>query len=295
MKIVIITGLTASGKSGLAMELAQKYNGEIISCDSVQVYRGLDIGSAKESAENRAKIKHHLIDIVDPDTNYNVGMFLDDAQNAIVDCLNRKKLPILCGGTMMYIKALLEGYTLGEKSNEEFRAKWQEYAQKCGKLAVWQELNKLDSKLASKVHFNNLNRVIRYLEFATFGVPEKTVSILKDYQVCAVGINEDKASIYPKINARVDEMIDMGLQAEVKTLIDKGYNLNHNALNTIGYKEMYDFLVGKTDLTTCIDLIKQHTRNYAKRQLTFMKTMHNLNILDKAEAKNLVEEFLKGE
>ncbi len=295
MKIVIITGLTASGKSGLAMELAQKYNGEIISCDSVQVYRGLDIGSAKESAENRAKIRHHLIDIVDPDTNYNVGMFLDDAQNAIVDCLNRKKLPILCGGTMMYIKALLEGYTLGEKSNEEFRAKWQEYAQKCGKLAVWQELNKLDSKLASKVHFNNLNRVIRYLEFATFGVPEKTVSILKDYQVCAVGINEDKASIYPKINARVDQMIDMGLQAEVKTLIDKGYNLNHNALNTIGYKEMYDFLVGKTDLTTCIDLIKQHTRNYAKRQLTFMKTMHNLNILDIAEAKNLVEEFLKGE
>lgn len=295
MKIVIITGLTASGKSGLAMELAQKYNGEIISCDSVQVYRGLDIGSAKESAENRAKIRHHLIDIVDPDTNYNVGMFLDDAQNAIVDCLNRKKLPILCGGTMMYIKALLEGYTLGEKSNEEFRAKWQEYAQRCGKLAVWQELNKLDSKLASKVHFNNLNRVIRYLEFATFGVPEKTVSILKDYQVCAVGINEDKASIYPKINARVDQMIDMGLQAEVKTLIDKGYNLNHNALNTIGYKEMYDFLVGKTDLTTCIDLIKQHTRNYAKRQLTFMKTMHNLNILDIAEAKNLVEEFLKGE
>lgn len=295
MKVVIITGLTASGKSGLAMEIATKYNGEIISCDSVQVYRGLDIGSAKESAENRAKIKHHLIDIVDPDTNYNVGMFLLDTQNAINDCIKRKKLPILCGGTMMYIKALLEGYTLGEKSHDEFRKKWQDYAQKCGKLAVWQELDKLDNNLASKVHFNNLNRVVRYLEFATFGKPEKAQSILKDYQVCAVGINEEKLSLYPKINARVDQMIDMGLQKEVQTLIDKGLNTNNNALNTIGYKEMFDFLTNKTDLTTCIDLIKQHTRNYAKRQLTFMKTMDQLNIVDKLEAKNIIEKFLKGD
>ncbi len=293
MKVVIITGLTASGKSGLAMEIATKYNGEIISCDSVQVYRGLDIGSAKESAENRSKIKHHLIDIVDPDTNYNVGMFLLDTQNAINDCLSRGKLPILCGGTMMYIKALLEGYTLGEKSNEDFRKKWQEYAQKCGKLAVWEELNKLDNNLASKVHFNNLNRVIRYLEFATFGEPQRTESILKDYQICAVGINEEKFSLYPKINARVDQMIEMGLQKEVQTLIDKGYNLSNNALNTIGYKEMYDYLTNKTDLLTCIDLIKQHTRNYAKRQLTFMKTMSQLNIVDKVEAKNIIEKFLK--
>lgn len=291
-KIVIITGLTASGKSGLALKLAQQFNGEIISCDSVQVYQGLDIGSAKESAENRAKIKHYLIDIVPPQVNYNVAMFVEDAQKAIAECLKNGKTPFLVGGTMMYIKALMEGYTLGGESNQEFRNKWQEYALNNGKIAVWNELNKLAPQLAEKVHYNNLNRVIRYLELATYGEPEKAKSILANYEVLAVGIDEDKQSIYPKINTRVDQMIDMGLEKEVKNLINQGLNLSNNSMNTIGYREMYEYLTGKTDYGTCVDLIKQHTRNYAKRQLTFMKTIKNLNIVSKNEAEILITDFL---
>ena len=293
-KVLIITGLTASGKSSLALEIAKKYNGEIISCDSVQVYRGLDIGSAKESKENMQLIPHHLIDIVEPNVNYNVSMFLFDVEKAIKDCLSRNKLPILVGGTMMYIKALIEGYTLGKIADNEFRNHWQEFAIANGKQAVWEELNKLNSNLASKVHYNNLNRVIRYLELATFGEPTKQDSILKDYNVLAVGINIDKSIIYPIIDKRVDIMLEQGLENEVRALIYQGLTLDNNSLNTIGYREMYEYITGKIDYDTAVNLIKQHTRNYAKRQLTFMKTINNLNIVDKNEAKLLIEAFLKG-
>ena len=143
-KLVIITGLTASGKSGLGLELAKKFNGEIISCDSVQVYKGLDIGSAKESIENRKIVPHHLIDIVEPTFDYNVGHFLHDCKIAVEDCISRGKLPIIVGGTGMYVKALLEGFTLGSVKHDDFRANWEEYALKFGKEAVWNELNKID-------------------------------------------------------------------------------------------------------------------------------------------------------
>lgn len=294
-KLLIITGLTASGKSGLAMEIAQKYGCEIISCDSVQVYRGLNIGSAKESIQNRTLVKHHLIDIVDPKINYSVGMFVKDCQNAINDCISRDNIPILVGGTMMYIKAVMEGYSLGHETNMQFRKYWQDYAEQNGKQAVWRELDKLNPALAEKVHYNNLNRVIRYLEFAKFGEPTKQQSILQNFDILAIGINENRATIYDKINKRVDEMIDMGLVDEVKKLVDDGLNLTNNSINTIGYNETYRYLTGEISLDRCIELIKQHTRNYAKRQLTFMKTIQGLKIVDKAQAKILIEEFLKGE
>lgn len=294
-KIVIITGLTASGKSGLALELAKNYNGEIISCDSVQVYKGLDIGSAKETVENRKKIKHHLIDIVEPNFNYNVGHFIKDCKNAVEDCEKRNKLPIIVGGTGMYVKALLEGYTLGSEQHQDFRKNKEDKAIKEGKLAVWNELNEIDPILAEKVHYNNINRVIRYLELKTFGEPSKGKPIFSGYDVLAVGIDAPKDEIYPKINARVDEMIKMGLIAEVKGLIAQGLNLTHSSMNTIGYREVYQYLTGLLDYEMCIQLIKQHTRNYAKRQLTFMKTINNLKIVSKSKAKCLIEAFLKCE
>lgn len=294
-KLIIITGLTASGKSGLGIDIAKKYNGEIISCDSVQVYRGLDIGSAKESIENRQVVAHHLIDIVEPTYNYNVGEFLKDCKAAVEDCIKRNKLPIIVGGTGMYVKALLEGYTLGAESNAEFRAKWQQYADKHGKEAVWEELNKLDVELASSVHYNNLNRVIRYLELKTFGEPKKEKPIFNDYEILAVGIDAPKSEIYPKINARVDEMIKMGLEDEVKGLIASGLNLTHGSMNTIGYREMFQYLTGQIDYEKCIELIKQHTRNYAKRQLTFMKTIKGLKVVSKDEAKDEIKKFLEEE
>ena len=199
-KIVILTGLTASGKSGLAVSLASKFGGEIISCDCVQVYKGLDIGSAKESLENRQKIKHHLIDIIEPYESYNVSNFVQDCKLAVQECISRNKIPFIVGGTGMYIKALLEGFSLGSEANLDFRNYWQEYAEKNSKQAVWEELNQLNPELASKVHYNNLNRVIRYLELTKFGLATKSEPVFKDYEILAIGINEDKELIYPKNN-----------------------------------------------------------------------------------------------
>lgn len=294
-KIVIITGLTASGKSGLAMEIAKNYNGEIISCDSVQVYIGLDIGSAKESLENRRLIRHHLIDILEPSETFNVGEFIERASNALKDCLSRGRLPIFCGGTGLYLKALIEGYSLGSKADPSFREYWQEIAQKQGKKAVWDALYNKDKELAEKVHFNNLNRVIRYLEMTTFGKPDISPSILNDFDVLCVGINLEKDKIYPVINDRVDDMIKSGLENEVKSLMAKNLTLKNSSMNTIGYREMFSYLNGEIGYEECIELIKQHTRNYAKRQLAFMKTIKDIKIVNLHEAKELIENFLNKE
>jgi len=291
-KLVIITGLTASGKSGLAINLASKFGGEIISCDCVQVYKYLDIGSAKETKENRQKIKHHLIDIVEPDKTYNVANFVEDCKKAVYDCIKRGKIPFIVGGTGMYIKALLEGFSLGSETNLEFRKFYQDFAEKHGKLAVWEELNKINPDLANKVHYNNLNRVIRYLEVSKFGMPTKTEPIFKDFDILAIGINEDKEKIYPKINERVDAMFDEGLVLEVESLLQIGLNSKYQSLNSIGYKETCAYLNGEIDLDSCKDLIKQHTRNYAKRQLTFMKTIKDLKIMTKEQAESEITKFL---
>lgn len=293
-KIVIITGLTASGKSGLAYKIAQKYNGEIISADSVQVYKGLDIGSAKESIEIRNKIPHHLIDIKEFLDNYNVGDFVEDCKVAIEDIVSRNKLPIIVGGTGLYIKALMEGYTLGGSNSDlDFRKEYEDLAAKNGNVYVWEELNKLNPDKAKSVHPNNLKRVIRYLELELNNkTSEKAESILKEYDVCAIGIIADREIIYNKINERVDIMIKSGLKDEVKALIDGGANRDTQSTNSIGYKEWFDYYDNKTDLSKTIDLIKQHTRNYCKRQLTFLKTIKGLKLENITEAENTIGEFL---
>ncbi|MBE7076815.1 MAG: tRNA (adenosine(37)-N6)-dimethylallyltransferase MiaA [Clostridiales bacterium] len=293
-KIVIITGLTASGKSSLAVEIAKKYNAEIISCDSVQIYKGLDIGSAKESKIIRNKVPHHLIDICEFTDTFNVSQFIENCMSSVEDILSRKKLPIIVGGTGMYVKALLEGYTFGEAlANQEFRQNMQNLAKEEGNRAVWDKLYEKNSELANSVHPNNLHRVIRYLEIETFGNNlEKTESPLKDYEVCAIGVIEDREIIYTRINKRVDEMIDEGLEKEVKGLIDKGATRDLQSMNTIGYKEWFDYFENKTNKNQTVDLIKQHTRNYCKRQLTFLKTIKDVKLLKKDEAKDYIEEFL---
>lgn len=293
-KIVIITGMTASGKSGLAIDIARRYNGEIISVDSVQIYRGLDIGSAKEPIKIREEILHHLIDIKNFDETYNVGQFISDCQNAIEDIINRGKLPIIVGGTGLYVKALLEGYSLGGTAgNDEFREQYQLMAREQGNEAVWKVLNEQDPELAKTVHYNNIKRIIRYLEIEKFGRQEcKQESILSEYDVCALGIVADRVEIYNKINQRVDIMLEEGLEQEVKGLISNGATRENQSMNSIGYKEWFDYFEGRVDKSTTIDLIKQHTRNYCKRQLTFMKTINDLRMVSLDEAKNIIKEFL---
>jgi len=294
-KIVIITGLTASGKSGLAVEIAKKYNGEIISADSVQIYRGLDIGSAKESTDTMSVISHHLIDIKNPDETYNVGEFVEDCKNAINDIISRNKLPIIVGGTGLYVKALLEGYSLGTTANNEFREKYQKLAEINGKEYVWNILNEINPEKAKTVHFNNLKRVIRYLEIElnpNQKNSDKTTSILADFEVLSIGVIADREVIYNKINERVDIMINDGLEQEVLSLKNQGITRNNQSVTSIGYREWFDYFEGKISKQETIDLIKQHTRNYCKRQLTFLKTIKGIELLDKAQAKIRIEEFL---
>lgn len=294
-KIVIITGLTSSGKSGLAVEIAKKYNGEIISADSVQIYKGLDIGSAKESTETMSIISHHLIDIKNPNETYNVGEFVEDCKESIEDIISRNKLPIIVGGTGLYIKALLEGYSLGTTANNEFRDKYQNLAETKGNEYVWNLLNEINPEKAKSVHFNNLKRVIRYLEIELNPNKENqktNESILKDYSVLSVGIIEDREVIYNRINKRVDFMIDKGLEQEVRSLVEKGITKENQSVTSIGYREWFDFFEGNKTKQETIDLIKQHTRNYCKRQLTFLKTIKGVELLKINQAKERIEEFL---
>ena len=294
MKAIIITGLTGSGKSGLAVKIAREFNGEIISADSVQIYRGLNIGSAKESDDILKEIPHHLINIKNFDETYNVGEFISDTEYALKDIISRGKLPIIVGGPGMYVKALLEGYTLGGTSaDNELREKYQKMAHKEGNLAVWNVLYGLNPEQAQTVHPNNLKRVIRYIEIETNNETiTQADSILKDYDVLSVGIIAGREEIYNKINKRVDLMIKDGLENEIKTLIQSGADRNMQAFNSIGYKEWFDYLKGKTDKESTINLIKQHTRNYCKRQLTFLKTIDNIQLLTLDEAEQKIRSFL---
>lgn len=294
-KIIIITGLTASGKSNLAIETAKKFNGEIISADSVQIYRGLDIGSAKESKDTISCVSHHLIDIKNFNETYNVGEFITDCEQAIDNVLSKHKLPIIVGGTGLYIKALIEGYSLGTTSNDEFRQKYQNLAKENGNEFVWNMLNNINPDKAKTVHYNNLKRVIRYLEIELNpnNDEQKTEkSILENYQVLALGIIDDRERIYKKINDRVDRMITAGLEEEVENLIKLGATNEHQSMNSIGYKEWFDYFNNTKTKQETIDLIKQHTRNYCKRQLTFLKTINNLELVNITEAKQKIEEFL---
>lgn len=293
-KIVIITGFTGSGKSGLAVEMAKQYNGEIISCDSVQIYKGLDIGSAKITAEEAQGIKHHLIDILEPTEEYSVGQFVKDCEQAIKDIISRGKVPILVGGTGLYIKALLEGYNFSNTDkNAEFRKNCMKEAQLYGNQYMWDRLNSLAPEMAGSVHPNNLKRVIRYLEIATFGKEQTTTdSVLKDYNTLNIGIVAPREEIYTKINLRVDEMVSQGLEDEVKGLLNNGLTLDDNCMNTIGYREMMQYILGEIEHEKAIELIKQHTRNYCKRQLTFMKTIKGLELMEIDVARQKIEEFL---
>lgn len=293
-KIVIITGQTASGKSKLGVQLAKEFNGEIISADSVQIYKQLNIGSAKDPIEERLGVEHHLIDIKEPTENYNVGEFITDCKNAIENIISKGKTPFIVGGSAMYIKALMEGFSLGgANANIEFRKHYENMAKEIGNVAVWNELNALNPSKAQDVHPNNLKRVIRYLEIEKFGNnTPNTESILKDYKVCAVGIVADRDTIYNKINKRTDIMLDMGLEEEVTNLYKQGITRDMQSVTSICYREWFDYFEGKIDKNRVIELIKQHCRNYAKRQLTFLKTMKNIEILTYEQADKKIRSFL---
>ena len=292
-KLVVITGLTGTGKSDLAIEIAKQFNGEIISADSVQIYRQLNIGSAKVTKAEMQGIEHHLIDIKDFNETYNVGQFVHDCMEAVQQITDKGKLPIICGGTGLYIKALLEGYTLGECANIAFRQKYEQLAQEKGNQYVWQCLNDIAPEKAKAVHYNNIKRVIRYLELATNNVEvERVESPVADFDVLCVGIVADREEIYAKLNKRVDIMLKSGLEDEINSLISQGATRDMQAFNSIDYKEWFDYFDGKQTKDKTIELIKQHNRNYCKRQLTFLKTIKGIELVSKLDAETKIKRFL---
>ncbi len=271
--LLVVCGPTASGKSALSMQLAQDFNGEIVSADSSQVYRKMDVGTAKPSFEERQRVKHHLVDIRDPDQDFNVSDFKKEATWAINDILKRGKLPILCGGTGLYLSAIVDNYELADAPPDPvIRQELQEEYEKGGKDQLYKMLVELDPARAAKIHPNNVRYVARALEIVLqTKKPMEDRKAKPQYNVFKIGIDWDRDELYEHINQRVDQMVAMGLVDELKTLLAKGYPEEAPGFKALGYKEFFPFLKGEKPLEDCLADLKQATRNYAKRQLTWFR------------------------
>ena len=276
-EIIGVVGPTASGKTAFAIETALKRNGEIVSCDSMQIYKYMDIGTAKATKEEQETVPHHMIDFVHPDTDYSVADFVKDARLAIDDILSRGKMPVLCGGTGLYFDSIINNVEFSEeKCDEKYRAELFEIAQKEGNLAVHKLLEAIDPIEAEKVHPNNLKRVIRALEICkTCGMTKTEADKLAIreplYNAKIYGMDMDRERLYDRINRRVDIMIKDGLLDEVEALLEMGIRRDSTAMQAIGYKEILEYFDEKCTLDDAIDKIKQESRRYAKRQITWFK------------------------
>lgn len=277
-KVIAVVGPTASGKTKLAIELAHKLDGEVVSADSRLVYKGFDIASAKPTMEEREGIPHHLIDIVEPEFNYSAGNYVEDAKRTIEDILSRGKTPIVAGGTGLYFRVLLEHYDLPKvETNFELRAE----LEKRSKEDLLEELENVDKITYERVKDANSRRIIRALELIkTLKKPLSEIQLEKEPEYDVEWIMPEIPSrewLYDRINTRVDIMVEMGIIDETKNLIAKHGRIG-NIVDTIGYKEILTYLDGQATLDEALDKLKQHSRNYAKRQLTWFRKNPNLEI-----------------
>ena len=284
-KLIVLIGPTAVGKTKLSIELAKKVNGEIISGDSMQIYKQLDIGTAKIHKEEMEGIPHHLIDIREPTESFSVADFQKEVRDLINEITSRGKVPMIVGGTGLYIQSVIYDYQFGESAgNEQIRTRLENLFEEKGEEHLYSMLQKVDPISADAIHPNNVRRVIRALE--VFESTGKTFSSLNEnqhnellYDVAMVGLTMDRERLYERINKRVDIMMDSGLINEVKTLYDKNIR-NCQSVQAIGYKELYDYFDGKTSLEKAVELIKQNSRRYAKRQLTWFRNKMDVTWFD---------------
>lgn len=276
-KIIAIVGPTAVGKSKMAVLLAKKFDGEIISADSIQLYKDLNIGSAKVTKKEMEGVKHYGIDIALPITQLTAFDFVQNAKGWIQEISKKNKLPIIVGGTALYVKALLENYNLGATRDEKLRENLKkEYEQK-GLQHMAEKLKKIDSILADKTDLSNPVRVLRALEIALSNSEKSKQESEFDYKLFA--LNVDRELLYKRINFRVDQMFEEGLEGEVQNILAK-YGENAPAFKAIGYKEFLPYFKKEISKDDLILQIKQHSRNYAKRQLTFIRGMSNVQFVD---------------
>jgi tRNA dimethylallyltransferase len=274
-KLIVILGPTATGKSKIGIMLAQAVQGEIISGDSMLVYQHMDIGTAKPSAEELQKVPHHLIDILPPDQEFSVVDFKQKAEKLITEINQRGHLPILVGGTGLYIRALLENYEFSSApSNTELRLKLAAFADANGDEALFVKLKELDPGQAEHIDPHDRRRMIRAIETAQAGEHVSRKAAGKPvYQAAVFGLTMDRAKLYAKINARVDRMLKEGLEAETKKILAMGVKPDALSLRSIGYRQMVQYLQGSMSYEETVEKIKQATRNFAKRQFTWYKKM----------------------
>ena len=280
-KFLVICGPTASGKTSLSIEIAKKYNGEIISADSMQIYRYLDIGTAKITADQTQGIPHHMIDILNPDESFSVAQYQEQAFDVIDDVISRGKLPIVCGGTGLYVNSLVYNYDFcNAQPDYEFRQKLQDISLKDNGIdELYNILLKLEPN--TSIHKNNVKRVIRRIEILSQDNNVKETNPMINPNVQTVAIIPDRQLLYSNINKRVDEMFDLGLVQEFQYVKER-FNLNntHQSMTAIGYKE---FFMQFDDELSLREKIKQDTRNYAKRQITWFKKIDGIQIIKNAK------------
>ena len=291
-KIIAIIGPTASGKTSVAVELASRFNGEIVSCDSVQIYKELNIGSAKPSPDEIIRIPHHLIDILSPDIIVDAWKYKELAEKVISDILSRSKIPFLTGGTGMYFNSLYFGMFEGASRDETIRAQIMQRLEKEGTKPALDELKIIDPEVGDKILPNDIRRIVRALEvYYVTGTPISKLRELNrrmELDWLIIGLNPDRKALYERINARVDMMIEKGLIDETARLIEK-YGADAHSLQSIGYRHCVEYLSGKIDRETMIAMTKQDTRHYAKRQWTWFRKIPGVRWFDPLQLDAIAE------
>ena len=292
-KVIVILGPTASGKTKVSISLAEKLASEIISSDSRQVYRYLTIGTAKPSESELNEVKHHFIGTLNPDEDFNVSKFEEDALQIIQKLHNENKIPVVAGGSGLYVKALVEGIFNTAETDEELRLELKSRLDSSGRESLYEELRKLDPRAAATMLPQNWKRVMRALE--VFHLTGRSILDLHeeyerqlDVDFLRFGLNWNRDILYRNIEARVDNMIESGLADEVRSILDMGYSPSLNSLNTVGYKEIIMYLSGDIPLERAVELIKRNTRRYAKRQMTWFRRDSGIHWFDIASNEDLL-------
>ncbi len=276
--IAVITGPTATGKTALGIALAKLTGGEIVSADSMQIYRDMDIGTAKPTMDERGGVPHHMVDVVSPFESYSAARYVEDASACVDDILARNKLPIIVGGTGLYIDALVRGLTFADIGDETVRRALEAQYDRDGGAALFEKLRKADPESAARLHQNDRKRVVRALEILeTTGETitahdARTRQTPPRYTARTIALTfADRTDLYTRIDRRVDQMMADGLQGEVRRLLDMGLTARHTAMQAIGYKEIAAALAAGGDLTDAAETIKMESRRYAKRQLSWLR------------------------
>ena len=302
--LIVVAGPTASGKTGLAIDIANYVGGEIVSADSMQIYKYMDIGTAKPTEEEQERAVHHLIDFLEPDDEFSVADYTELAHKTIADITSRGKIAVMAGGTGLYINSVVNDVTFGEMDTDyELREELHKIAEEKGSEYLLSMLAEFDEVSAKRLHPNNLRRIIRAIEFyRVTGKPisqhqQETKQVKSRYNPLMLCIDWDREALYDRINRRVDIMINEGLVDEVRRLMNMGYTKDINSMKGIGYKEVMDYLNGETTLEEAVEIIKQSSRRYAKRQLTWFRRDERIHYVTSenpfAEAKVLIDSFIK--